>query len=82
MTKEGEIWPKYSLFYYILHKNVFDDERIQKNIASQYLKCQTCLLGQLCNIEIFASQDCIFLKYCGTEEHEIWPKYSLFYNTL
>ena len=32
-------------------KNVLDDERIRKNIALQYLKCQSCLLGQLCNTE-------------------------------
>ena len=52
MTKEHEIWPKYSL-YYIVYKNVLDVERIQKNIALEYLKCQSCLLGRLCNIEFF-----------------------------
>ena len=39
----------------ILFKNVLDDERIWKNIALQFLKCQSCLLGQLCNIKFFAS---------------------------
>ena len=50
MTEENEIWPKYSLFY-IVYQNVLDNEMIQKNIALQYLKYQSCLLGQLCNIE-------------------------------
>ena len=32
-----------------------------------------------CNIEFFARYNWIFFKYCAIEEHEIWPKYSLFY---
>ena len=63
-------------FSIILYKNILDDERIRKNIALQYLKYQ------MCNIEFFASEDCIFLKFCATEEHEIWPKYSIFYFVL
>ena len=54
MTKEHEIWPKYSL-YYIVYQNTLADERIRKNIALQYLKYQGFLLGQLYNIEFFAS---------------------------
>ena len=45
-TNQHETWLKYSHFY-IVYKNPLDDERIWIKIALQYLKCQSCLLGQL-----------------------------------
>ena len=77
-SEKHEIWPKYSLFY-IIYENVLEDKRIQKNIPLQHLKCQSCLLGQLCNNEFFVSYHRILLECCATKEHEIWPKYSLIY---
>ena len=46
----------------IVYKNVLDDERIRKNIALQYLKCQCqMLLEKLCNNEFFCK---LALHFC------------------
>ena len=46
----------------ILYKNVLDEKRIQRNIALQYLKCHSCLLGQFCNFEFLQVSIAYFLN--------------------